>query len=123
MCLRRARAHRSRYGDLHWQRDESPASSIPDDGLFDVTLVGPLNKISLALRIRDFIEGKVYSFKEAHHGRGKTVEVLPNSKNTTFLKQTGNLWALRPLYSGSCPIPEADRWKDFVPFRQKRNRT
>ena len=91
--------------------------SIPDDGLFDVTLVGPLNKISLALRIRDFIEGKVYSFKEAHHGRGKTVEVLPNSKNTTFLETDGELMGTPPfvfrILPGSLRLIAG---KDFVPF-------
>lgn len=70
--------------------------SIPDDGLFDITLITPMNKAALALRIKSFIDGKVYSYKEAFHGRGKTVEILPNSKNTAFLETDGELMGTPP---------------------------
>ncbi|HHV02409.1 MAG: diacylglycerol kinase family protein [Bacteroidales bacterium] len=91
--------------------------SIPDDGLFDITLVAPMNKVTLALRIRDFIDGKVYSFKEALHGRGKTVEIMPNSKNTTFLETDGELMGTPPYVFSI--IPSSLRLlvgEDFVPY-------
>ncbi|MFY9115517.1 MAG: diacylglycerol kinase family protein [Bacteroidales bacterium] len=70
--------------------------SIPDDGLFDVTLVEPMSKILLAARIKDFIEGRVYSFKEAHHGRGKHIEIFPAGKKGTFLETDGELMGTPP---------------------------
>ncbi len=91
--------------------------AIPDDGLFDVTLVGPMNKASLALRIKHFIAGEVYSFKESLHGRGKTVEILPNSKNTGFLETDGEPMGTPPYMFKI--IPSSLRLlvgEDFVPF-------
>lgn len=91
--------------------------AIPDDGLFDITLVGPMNKVSLGLRIKHFIAGEVYSFKEALHGRGKTVEILPNSKNTGFLETDGEPMGTPPylfkIIPASLRLLVGD---DFVPF-------
>jgi len=91
--------------------------AIPDDGLFDITLVRPMNKVALALRIKDFIAGNVYSYKESMHGRGRTIEVLPNSKQTTGLETDGELMGAPPYMFKL--IPSSLRiiaGKDFVPF-------
>ncbi|MDD4920592.1 MAG: diacylglycerol kinase family lipid kinase [Bacteroidales bacterium] len=91
--------------------------SIPDDGLFDITLVTTMNKVALALRIKDFINGHVYNFKEAMHGRGRTIEVLPNSKQTTGLETDGELMGAPPYLFKI--IPSSIRilaGRDFVPF-------
>jgi len=90
--------------------------AIPDDGLFDITLVGPMNKVSLGLRIKDFIAGEVYTFKESLHGRGKTVEILPNSKNSGFLETDGEPMGTPPylfkIIPASLRLIVGD---DFVP--------
>lgn len=91
--------------------------AIPDDGLFDITLVTSMSKLSLALKIKDFINGKVYSFKEAMHGRGRTVEVLPNSKQATGLETDGELMGSPPYVFNI--IPSSIRifaGESFVPF-------
>ncbi|NLA15945.1 MAG: diacylglycerol kinase family lipid kinase [Bacteroidales bacterium] len=90
--------------------------SIPDDGLFDITLVEPMSKVKLAVRIKDFVEGNVYAFKEAHHGRGKKIEVLPGTKRTTHLETDGELMGTPP-YTFTI-LPSALKLlagKDFVP--------
>lgn len=70
--------------------------AIPDDGLFDITLVEPMPKVTLAARIKDFIEGRVYTYDESHHGRGKNIEVLPAGKRSTFLETDGELMGTPP---------------------------
>ena len=90
--------------------------SVPDDGLFDITLVEPMNKLILAARIKDFIDGNVYTFKEAHHSRGKAVEILPVSKQTTYLETDGELMGTPPYVFKILPASlKLLVSKDFVP--------
>lgn len=90
--------------------------SVPDDGLFDITLVEPMNKLILAARIKDFINGNVYTFKEAYHSRGKTVEILPVSKQTTYLETDGELMGTPPYVFKILPASlKLLVSKDFVP--------
>lgn len=71
--------------------------AIADDGLFDITLVGNMSKLAIALRIKDYVKGNVYSFKESIHARGSKVEVYPNSSNGGHLETDGEPMGTPPF--------------------------
>ncbi|MDD2641344.1 MAG: diacylglycerol kinase family protein [Bacteroidales bacterium] len=71
--------------------------AVADDGLFDVTLVGNMSKLAIGLRIKDFVKGNVYAFKESIHARGSKVEVYPNSTNGGYLETDGEPMGTPPF--------------------------
>lgn len=53
--------------------------SVPDDGLFDLTLVPKVSKFKMARKIQSFTKGRGYVEKFAQHVRGKSVTITANN--------------------------------------------
>jgi len=71
--------------------------AIPDDGLFDITLVEPMPKVTLAARSQRFHSKDVFThLTKPITGRGKNIEVLPAGKRSTFLETDGELMGTPP---------------------------
>ena len=100
---------------IHWKRHEH----CPGDSRWRFVWhhVGWPNEQSFSgLRIKDFIAGEVYTFKESLHGRGKTVEILLTVRIQDFWKPTGSLWVRLPYLFKIIPscVCLLKRWLCFV---------
>jgi YegS/Rv2252/BmrU family lipid kinase len=50
--------------------------AVPDDGLFDITLLRPLPKLKVLMNLYRLFDGSIYRIKEATHLRGKRITVF-----------------------------------------------
>lgn len=69
--------------------------AIPDDALFDITLIRPLSKIKVVANLFRLFDGSIYQIQEASHFRGRKVVV--ESSPPIFAEAEGELVGQSPF--------------------------
>lgn len=73
-------------------------NAVPDDGLFDVTLVIKTSKLRVIRNIKNLYDGSFINMKEVETFRGKNFIIESTPANKLFLETDGESLGHSPLY-------------------------
>ncbi|MCF8236080.1 MAG: diacylglycerol kinase family lipid kinase [Bacteroidales bacterium] len=71
--------------------------AVPDDGIFDITVVEKISKFRVLRNIKNLYDGSFEHLKEVKMFRGKSVNIVSRPKNSIFLETDGESLGHSPL--------------------------
>lgn len=77
--------------------------AVPDDGIFDITVVEKISKFRVLRNIKNLYDGSFEHLKEVKMFRGKSVNIVSRPKNSIFLETDGESLGHSPLHFSILP--------------------
>ncbi len=72
-------------------------SAVPDDGLFDITVIRKTTKWRIVKNIKNLYDGSFIKLPEVDTFRGKTVNITSTPRHSIFLETDGESLGVSPL--------------------------